>query len=150
MGATDGPISCALTFLERACSRRARDVCVVLNRGATKENFCENSSRRLTRLAGKTAAETISVMLAVFARVEPPLRKSITFDNDTAFAQHALLRTMPHRFAGGAEGADLLSSTQERRPRCLVGAAGVQTRSPIDARTGRDGDIDEAGIAQIF
>ena len=43
------------------------------------------------RLAGKTAAETISVMLlAVFARIEPALRKSITFDNDTAFAQHAL------------------------------------------------------------
>ena len=46
------------------------------------------------RLAGKTAAETISVMLAVFPRIEPALRKSITFDNDTAFAQHALLRTM--------------------------------------------------------
>ena len=45
------------------------------------------------RLAGKTAAETISVMLAVFARVDPALRKSITFDNDTAFAQHSLLRT---------------------------------------------------------
>ena len=36
------------------------------------------------RLVGKTAAETISVMLAVFARIEPALRKSITFDNDTA------------------------------------------------------------------
>ena len=46
------------------------------------------------QLAGKTAAETISVMLAVFARIEPTLRKSITFDNDTAVAQHALLRTM--------------------------------------------------------
>ena len=46
------------------------------------------------RLIGKTAAETISTMLAVFARVDPRLRKSITFDNDTAFAQHALLRTM--------------------------------------------------------
>jgi hypothetical protein len=30
------------------------------------------------RLAGKIAAETISVMLAVFARIEPALRKSIT------------------------------------------------------------------------
>src|SRR5271166_1094720 len=48
----------------------------------------------LARLTGKTAAETISVMLAVFARINPALRKSITFDNDTAFAQHALLRTM--------------------------------------------------------
>jgi hypothetical protein len=33
-------------------------------------------------------------MLAVFARVDPALRKSITFENDTAFAQHALLRTI--------------------------------------------------------
>jgi IS30 family transposase len=39
------------------------------------------------RLAGKSAAETISVMLAVFGRVAPALRKSITFDNDTAFAR---------------------------------------------------------------
>ena len=46
------------------------------------------------RLMGKTAAETISAMLAVFARSTPRLRKSITFDNDTAFAQHGLLRTM--------------------------------------------------------
>jgi transposase, IS30 family len=46
------------------------------------------------RLVGKTAAETISVMLAVFGRINPALRKSITFDNDTAFAQHALLTTM--------------------------------------------------------
>ena len=47
-----------------------------------------------TRLAGKTAAETISVMLSVFGRINPTLRKSITFDNDTAFAQHALLRSI--------------------------------------------------------
>src|SRR5215212_7955789 len=47
-----------------------------------------------TRLAGKTAADTISVMLAVFGRINPARRKSVTFDNDTAFAQHALLRSM--------------------------------------------------------
>src|SRR5205807_665556 len=46
------------------------------------------------RLAGKTAAETISVMLAIFARIKPALRKSITFDNDTTFAQHGLLQSM--------------------------------------------------------
>src|ERR1700736_2502749 len=46
------------------------------------------------RLAGKTAAETISVMLAIFARIKPALRKSITFDNDTAFAHHGLLQSM--------------------------------------------------------
>jgi IS30 family transposase len=33
-------------------------------------------------------------MLAVFGRIHPALRKSVTFDNDTAFAQHALLRSM--------------------------------------------------------
>ncbi len=46
------------------------------------------------RLIGKTAAEAISVMLAVFDRIAPTLRESITFDNDTAFAPHGLLRTM--------------------------------------------------------
>ena len=46
------------------------------------------------RLTGKSAAETISAMLAVFGRIDPHLRRSITFDNDTAFAQHGLLRTM--------------------------------------------------------
>ena len=33
-------------------------------------------------------------MLAVFGRLAPALRKSITFDNDTAFARHTLLREM--------------------------------------------------------
>ncbi len=42
-----------------------------------------------TRVTGKTAAETIPVMPAVFARIEPALRKSITFANDPAFARHA-------------------------------------------------------------
>ena len=46
------------------------------------------------RLTGKSAAETISAMLAVFGRIDPHLRRSITFDNDTAFAHHGLLRTM--------------------------------------------------------
>ena len=46
------------------------------------------------RLTGKSAAETISAMLAVFGRIDRQLRRSITFDNDTAFAQHGLLRTM--------------------------------------------------------
>ena len=39
------------------------------------------------RLTGKTAAETVSVMMSVFRRLDPALRKSITFDNDTTFAQ---------------------------------------------------------------
>ena len=46
------------------------------------------------RPTGKTAAETISVMLAVFGRINPVLGKSIPFDNDTGFAQHPLLRNM--------------------------------------------------------
>lgn len=45
------------------------------------------------RLAGKSAAETIATMLSVFGRIMPDLRKSITFDNDTAFAAHKLLQS---------------------------------------------------------
>src|SRR5918999_6074897 len=54
------------------------------------------------RLAGKSAAETVAVMMAVFRRLDPrrslssgplagPGGSSITFDNDTAFARHGLL-----------------------------------------------------------
>ena len=43
------------------------------------------------RLAGKSAAETVAVLMAVFRRLDPCLRSSITFDNDTAFARHGLL-----------------------------------------------------------
>jgi IS30 family transposase len=43
------------------------------------------------RLAGKSAAETVAVMMAVFRRLDPRLRASVTFDNDTAFARHGLL-----------------------------------------------------------
>ena len=46
------------------------------------------------RLTGKSAAETVAVMMAVFRRLDPRLRSSITFDNDTAFARHALLQSM--------------------------------------------------------
>src|SRR3954451_22133862 len=43
------------------------------------------------RLAGKSAAETVAVLMAVSRRLDPRLRASITFDNDTAFARHGLL-----------------------------------------------------------
>jgi transposase, IS30 family len=43
------------------------------------------------RLAGKSAAETVAIMMAVFRRLDPRLRASVTFDNDTAFARHGLL-----------------------------------------------------------
>jgi IS30 family transposase len=45
------------------------------------------------RLAGKSAAETVAVMMAIFRRLDPRLRASITLDNDTAFARHGLLES---------------------------------------------------------
>jgi len=48
----------------------------------------------MARLMGKTAAETVSTMMAVFGRLTAPMRGSVTFDNDTAFARHALLRSL--------------------------------------------------------
>ena len=43
------------------------------------------------KLAGKAAAGTASAIMDVFERLDPSLRKSVTFDNDTAFARHVLL-----------------------------------------------------------
>ena len=44
------------------------------------------------RLTGKGAAETASVIMAILRRLDPQIRKSITFDNDTCFARHGWLR----------------------------------------------------------
>ena len=58
------------------------------------------------RLAGKSAAETVAVMMAVFRRLDPRLRSSITFDNDTAFARHGLLAsTFCDAYASWQKGA---------------------------------------------
>jgi IS30 family transposase len=46
----------------------------------------------MARLMGKTTAETIAVMMAVLQRLTTSMRGSITFDNDTTFARHSLLR----------------------------------------------------------
>jgi transposase, IS30 family len=63
--------------------RRARPVLVLKER---KTRFV-----LAARLAGKSAAETVAVLMAVFRRLDPRLRASVTFDNDTAFARHGLL-----------------------------------------------------------
>lgn len=52
---------------------------------------------RLTLMArpmGKTAAETVSQLMAILKRLAPEMRRSVTFDNDTTFARHAWLRGM--------------------------------------------------------
>jgi IS30 family transposase len=48
----------------------------------------------MTRLSGKTAAETVAAMTAAFRRLDSRMRGSVTFDNDTCFARHMLLRGM--------------------------------------------------------
>jgi transposase, IS30 family len=45
----------------------------------------------MTRLAGKTAGETVALM-AIIRRLDSRMRGSITLDNDTCFARHTLLR----------------------------------------------------------
>ena len=62
----------------------------------------------MSRLAGKTAGETVAAMMATFRRLDPRMRGSFvgktvhwtvfrpssSFDNDTCFARHVLLRGM--------------------------------------------------------
>jgi IS30 family transposase len=64
------------------------------------------------RLAGESAAETVAVLMAVFRRLDPRLRSSITLDNGTAFARHGLLASACSRatwfcdaYASRQEGA---------------------------------------------
>jgi len=74
----------------------------------------------MNRLLGKTAAETIAVMMAVLGRLTSSMRGSITFDNDTTFARHTLLRGLlgattyfcdAHFFGFGPHGRKAASKT---------------------------------------
>ena len=47
----------------------------------------------MTRLAGKTAGETVAALMAMLRRLDARMRASVTFDNDTCFARHAVLRS---------------------------------------------------------
>src|SRR4051794_13644051 len=61
------------------------------------------------KLAGKSAAETVAVLMAGFRRLGPRLRASITFDHDTPVAPHGLLASARSIaswvFAASASGA---------------------------------------------
>jgi IS30 family transposase len=46
------------------------------------------------KLAGKSAAETAATLMAIFKRLAPELKSSITFDNGTEFARHGLLASV--------------------------------------------------------
>ena len=46
----------------------------------------------IARLKSKNAEDTARVIMDIFRRLDPKLRRSITFDNGTEFARHALLK----------------------------------------------------------
>ena len=46
----------------------------------------------MTRLASKTASETVTAITDILARLDPQMRRSMTFDNGTEFARHSLLK----------------------------------------------------------
>ena len=48
------------------------------------------------KLAGKTAAETAGAIMEIFQRLDPGLRKSITFDRGPEFAKHSLIAEAMH------------------------------------------------------
>ena len=66
------------------------------------------------RHAGKSAAETVAVMIAVFRRLDPRLHASITLDNGTAFAPHGLLASASCSGTGRPGSSPLLSRPERR------------------------------------
>ena len=66
------------------------------------------------RLAGKSAAETVAVLMAVFRRLGPRLRASITLDSGTAFARRGLLASA-YCSGTGRPSSSPLPSRPERR-----------------------------------
>src|ERR687886_329761 len=78
------------------------------------------------RLAGKSAAETVAVMMAVFRRLDPRLRSSITFDNDTAFARHGLLASACSMATWVCDGLRVLAERPCRTSILFPGGSGAE------------------------
>jgi IS30 family transposase len=94
----------------------------------------------MSRLAGKTAGETIAAMMAAFRRLDPRMRGSVTFYDDTCFARHMLLRGMLSAttyfcdaYASWQKGGVENANWRIRRDGCRAGP--TSTRSP--SRTSR-------------
>ena len=79
-------------------------------------------------------------MLAVFGRIDPRLRRSITFDNDTAFAQHRLLRTMRDMTTWFC---DAYASWQKGGVENAMNAYADGCRATFDIDRTADGEIQE-------
>ena len=96
------------------------------------------------RLAGKSAAETVAVMMAVFRRLDPRLRASITFDNDTAFARHGLLASA----CAMATLDQLRCSSHDAYP-CWQKGAVENANRRLRRDLPRDLDLDALGEAEL-
>ena len=46
----------------------------------------------MTRLASKSAAETVAAITDILSKLDPKLRQTMTFDNGGEFARHAMLK----------------------------------------------------------
>lgn len=95
----------------------------------------------MVRLAGKTAGETVAAMMATFRRLDPRMRGSVTFDNDTCFARHMLLRGM---LSATTYFCDAYASWQKGG----VENANGRIRRWLPRRTDLD-EINEADIQEI-
>ena len=77
--------------------------------------------------------------VAVFGRIDPHLRRSITFDNDTAFAQHGLLRTMRDMTTlVAATLTCLMAKRQHRKRQWTLTSMAAAPRLDIDRTSDQD------------
>jgi transposase, IS30 family len=91
----------------------------------------------MSRLAGKT----VTAMMATFRRLDPRMRGSVTFDNDTCFARHMLLRGM---LSATTDFCDACASWQKGE----VETANGRSRRWLPRGADLE-EIDEADIQEI-
>ncbi len=79
-----------LIHVERGKGGKDRDV--MLSRSLLVLHERKTRLTVMTRLASKSAAETVTAITDILARLDPKLRRSMTFDNGGEFARHAMLK----------------------------------------------------------
>jgi hypothetical protein len=117
----------------------------------------ERTTRRVlaARRAGTSAAEIVTVMMAVFGRLDPRLHASVTLDNGTAFARHGLLASAYCSGTGRPSNSPLLSTGIAQLPAARLGGRKCCLRTGADHLTlvlgngGEDMDGEPVGLREI-
>ena len=107
----------------------------------------------MTRLTSKSAAETVIAIAEILTRLDPSMRRSVTFDNGTEFARHSILKDalgLTTYFCDAYASLSADFASQDRLPGSAWQKGGIENANGRIRRwLPRQTDLDELSDEEI-